>query len=259
LALSFGAHDDVVFAKAPLISVLCQIRFSPVLSLMSAVGAAGFQEVLRHDYPNFDPQQTASFAVTPEGVGVQRQAPVWRLGDADGEWLVGLATDFVALETVAYSDFSEFQSRLTQVLDAVQRTVRPSSSARIGLRKVNWITDEEIQATVDWKDRVRPELLGLAANHELPAEIDFAFSDVRFKDDENWLAIRYGLHPEKEKTFVLDMDYFTDRPYEVGVNPALTDLLRHYSDGMTSFFHWALLPGFLASLEPTSRNDEGVT
>ena len=277
MALKFIDHEDVVFRRAPLISVLCQIRFNPVLSLLSDVGVSGFQEALRGQYPHFTGEQSTAIAVQPnEGrsqIGVQQSAPIWRLADAENSWHVSLGPDFVALETPRYLKFNDFLDRLMVVLAALDRTVHPGDAVRIGLRKINVLTHPEVDEPKGWQGFLRPELLSLAGI-ELPGPINFSLSTVRVQDGVNHLRVNYGIVPaptfdqvpsrlveaaeegvssEEQRQFVLDLDYSSPVPYAIRRDDAMTELLQEFSDGMTSFFHWSIEEPMYRWLEPVPR------
>lgn len=257
VGLNFGEHDDVVFDHAPLVTVLCQVRFPPVLSLMTAAGIAGFQTALREEYPTLlPPERSASLELGPQSVGVEASAPVWKLRDASGQWTVGLAVDFISLESPSYTNIDDFLTRFGRVLRVLRRTVRPAESLRVGLRKVNFIQAPDPRQTASFLGIVRSELLGPLGVEQFPAPIGGYFSQLEFVDQDNVLVVRYGLQVQQDKPgFMLDMDYFTERPTEVGDAPSLMELLRHFSDGMTSFFHWGLDDRHKPKLGPRSRSE----
>ena len=256
MALRFCDHPDVIFDRAPLALVLSQVRFSPILSLMSEAATAGFQDSIRNEYPHFGREDQADVQVGAQGMAVRPNAPVWRFSDNTGNewsWRVGLAVDFVSLETVAYRDFGDFSSRWAVVLSALDRTLQPSASTRIGLRKINDFKHDEVQNPTDWTTWLRTELIGLAGASDSPVPASFTFSDTRYEDGENTLAVRYGLTEVGATTFRVDLDYFTDRPYSVAPSDGLLHLLRDFSDGITSFFHWILRPEMYEYLGPYER------
>lgn len=259
MGLEFGDHPDVVFGDAPLKTVLSQIRFSPILALMTSAGVAGFQAALRDDYPLFlDPVRSANVQVSSTSIGLEAPPPVWRLGDAERHWTVGLAVDFVSLETNQYTDIGEFLDRFGIVLAALRTTLRPSDSVRVGLRKVNFFKSPVSEQTTSLAGIIRPELLGPLAVPAFPAPIAGNASQLEFSDEENMLVVRYGLGSDDDQVgFVLDMDYSTERPYQVDGNEDIIGLLRYYSQGMTSFFHWAVEANHKATLKPRERAGSG--
>ncbi len=258
-ALSFGDHEDVVFAAAPLDGVVCQCKFQPVMSLLGDSGVAGFQEALRAEYPNYEKVMSTEVQISSSGAqSLANQAPVYRLKSADEAWTVSIAVDSVALETPRYTDFSEFLQRMNHVLKVTSRTLHPASTTRVGLRKINNLKHPEVETPQDWSRFLRRELVGILAVDTFPTGIEFSLADVRFRDEDNWMIVRHGLHPQAQLHYLLDIDYYCERPYEIEADGPLTDLLQHYSDGATNFFHWCLLPLMKEHLRPQPRDGKGV-
>lgn len=255
MGLEFTTHDDVEFARAPLTHVICQVRFSPVLSLLSQAGVAGFQTAVRRWYPRMEVERNADIKVGPEGFSIDQPAPIWRMLSQDGTWRVGLATEFVSLETPNYVNFDDFLERLSIVLDAVDRTVQPAPSTRVGLRKVNELRLlEGVDDATTWRRFINPTVLGLLQEETLPAALQTQWSETALSDADNQMVIRQGVRAELGLgTYVIDMDMFTERPYEVSGSEDLARLLLHYSDSMTSYFHWTLTDEAKQWLEPKPR------
>ena len=279
MALSFGKHPDVVFARAPLYSVLCQVRFEPILSLLSEVGIAGFAEGVRSRFPHYKAHFNTLIGVTPNGQGqsLSQTPPVWKFYDSEDQWrwCASVGPDFVALQTSRYHDFEEFLQQFTFVLDIFDLTVHPNDAKRIGLRKINILGHPDVATPRDWKAHLRDELLSLVGI-EMPGQVALSLSDIRLLDGVNELAIRHGVMPQrvlddimrsvdptdaripspemlpesakKEEAddgrpllYMLDLDYSTPVPYSIRGDEALAELLTEFSDGITSFFHLSLI------------------
>ena len=254
MALRFGDFEDVVLERAPLTNVLCQVRFEPVLSLLSEAGVAGFQEALRSDYPRFDTEQTTEVQFGNEGtLGVKQAAPIWRLTSDDDTWRVSLAVDFIALERAApYTHITDFTDHLRRVIEVLDRTVHPAASTRIGLRKINVLSHPDVAHPSDWVGLLRPDVLGLPSA-DLPVEPDVAYAIDRLKDGTAELDIRRGVLTEDPGEYVIDLDYWTEMPYDLSLTGGLFDLLRDFSDSMTNFFRWCLETPMYEFLGPTPR------
>ncbi|HUY86367.1 MAG TPA: TIGR04255 family protein [Acidimicrobiales bacterium] len=298
MALRFTDHPDVVFQKAPLVMVLSQIRYEPVLSLMSEVGIAGFQEGVRHLYPHIRGEQAGQLEIGGQldgskRIGFQQSAPIWRLTDEDAKWRVSLAVDFVALEAPQYRDFGEFLERLMFILDVLDRTVNVGDSTRIGVRKINLLTHPSIDSPTSWLQLLRPELLA-TAGAPLPGKVVQSLSETRLQEGLAQLTIRHGLIPkagaellassvdeirrrdasaisvppiaevsahtvaetQDATDFVLDLDYGTIAPYPARGGQDMAEVLKEFSDGITSFFHWAITPEYFEWLSPEPRRLE---
>ena len=254
MPLDFGEHDDVVFERAPLSLVLCQIRFSPILQLLTPAGVAGFQTGLRADYPNFlGPTRNAHVRMGPEEIDVKASPPVWKLADASHSWIVGVAQDFVSLETSKYTDMGEFLERLGTVVKVTKATLRPSDSVRIGMRKVNEINLPIAGHPESLVGVVKREMLGPLAVPGFP--VSGAAGQLELVDDDSQLVIRHGLavrQDAKPERYILDCDFFTERPYRIDRNEVL-QLVGQFSRGITDFFHWAIEPGYKDGLGPRKR------
>lgn len=254
--MQFVAHEDVVFRKAPLESVLCQVRFSPIYALLDEAGFVGFQEALRHHYPRTTTDHEVELAVDAKQTNVHRRAPVWRMQDDEGLWTVSVAIDFVSLETRRYSDFREFRERFATILSAVDRTLSPSKSKRLGLRKVNLFEHPDVTQHAEWTQYLRSELMGLVTDVGLPGRLAGAYSEAHIGDGRNGtLVVRFGPDTKEPLKFRLDLDYATQQPFSVSPRSSLLDRVESYSHSMTSFFHWSLKPSLYDYLEPHSRTE----
>lgn len=264
MTLQFGAHDTQ-FENAPLTTVLCQITFSPIYALLSPSGVAGFQDAIRGRYPTADVERSVAVQPGEEGIRVDQTVPTWRFSDDEG-WTVALSINFVALTTDSYLNFEEFIDRLNFVLDAVDRTLQPSDSSRIGLRKINAISHPDVQQPTDWAALIRPELAGLLAAPEMAGTLAGGSAEAQLVDgDEGILMIRHGVWNDLEDhdlakdlqkvdlRFRLDLDYFTHRPFAIKGSDDLSALLGDYSNSITSFFTWCLGPALYEYLGPVPR------
>jgi uncharacterized protein (TIGR04255 family) len=256
MALAFQDHPDVLFAKAPLESVLCQVRYSPVLALLDQAGVAGFQAALRSQYPELDQDAQATMTITPQGpAALQTSSPNWRMSTVDKKWRTSIGADFVALETSdaeGYS-FQEFWNRFEEVLEVLDRTVRIGSAKRIGLRKVNVLSHPDVASVKDWRGLLRSEVLGLSAAPDVPNPTT-EYAEIHFPDDEmGTLSVRHGVEPTDPAKYRLDLDYWTERVVRLGDPDRIKGLLSAYADSMTAFFHWCLEGRLYDYLEPRPR------
>jgi len=257
MALTFGPHN-VEFRAAPLTKVVCQVKFSPIYALLSSGSLAGFQDAIRKHYPKAEEKRNAEVRVGNREVRVDEKVPIWTFSDDDG-WMASVAIDFVSLETDRYLNFQEFIERLDLILDAARRTIQPTDTTRVGLRKINAIEHPDVKAPYDWADLIRPELVGLLGLNPSGGTVDGGAAEVRMQDaDIGTLMVRHGLWlaPDggADLSYHLDLDYWTDQPFRIRGGTDLSDLLQGYSDAITSFFTWSLLPKLYEYLGPGSRS-----
>lgn len=253
-SLRFAEHEDVVFRKAPLETVLCQVRFPPILALLDEVGVAGLQEAVRAEYPDTSSDHQVEFNVGPVNAQVKRSAPIWRMRTDPDRWTVSAAVDFVALETTHYGDWDQFRQRLEFLLAAVDRTLAPGRTKRIGLRKVNLFTHPEAKDAQEWVGLLRPELIGIAGL-ETPGTVALSFSEVHYQDNAGGtLTARFGPDREASSKFRVDLDYWNEDRFAIMPSSSLVHVLAEYASSMTSFFHWIITPRLKEHLEPVPRS-----
>jgi uncharacterized protein (TIGR04255 family) len=153
---------EVPLPKAPLVSVIAQVRFPMLLTARDPHRVAIFQEAIRDQYPHLD-QNT--IMVVPGGApnAANESAAVvhWRFADeaADFKWRVTLAQDFIALETRAYESRQDFMERLETILQTLGETLSPTYMMRFGMRYIDQIKGDQL-ARID--TLLRKEVLGVA-------------------------------------------------------------------------------------------------
>ena len=126
--------------KAPLIMVLAQVRFTPVLKMVDYV--PNIQEGLRkNEFPHYLPETIQEVTLGPkvEGVPSVRTLQRWIFGSVDGRHAVILTDDFLVLETSGYEDFPTFMKQFEEIVGIVQQVVKPQLIIRVGLRYVDFI------------------------------------------------------------------------------------------------------------------------
>ena len=258
--LNFGEHPDVVFRRSPLSSVICQIRFNPITSLLTEVGVVGFQEALRESFPEFSRHQEAEIGISDTETSVKRRVPIWRMSDDSGRWRASIAVGFVSLETRKYKEFSDFLERLMPVVSALDRTVHPGGSTRLGLRFVNQFTLPKEMKGQGWSALLDETLVGLLDGKGSIPKPENTLAETRFRDENgDDLVIRYGLPEDSTSKYLLDMDYFTSRNYTIASSSALFDTLMGYSRSLTALFHQCLTEDGYEYLQPKTERETMTT
>lgn len=249
--------DPIVFEHSPLVFALCQIRFGRVLGVADPAFVASFQQAMAAQYPiTFNERQIQLTSDGGDSEPFVRRAggqDVWRFVDADDQWAVVLAQDFVALEARTYERFADFKARLSLVLTALVEHIRPQFGIRVGLRHINEIRGDYS----NWAEVIRPELCGLLAADPFQRQAERAFYEVALKYPESYgLTLRHGLFPQGTSVepgteapdtdnpfYLLDFDAFRDmRPNEViPLDPeALCEEVGVFSRAIDRFFCWSI-------------------
>lgn len=250
----FGETPERIHLGAdPLAKVVAQVRFARVLSVREQSFVAPFQEAIRHAYPQFV-KETQQLAAPGAGGGFQlAESVLWRFADAEENWQVTLAEDFVALDCDHYSYRTDFMDRLAETLHAVGDHVKPVLTNRVGVRYIDRLSQPDTFTRLS--EFIRPELLGLAntplgagsAVNEL-TQAEFVTGQVRLRG--RWGHLPAGAVPDSSieeidsPSWVLDLDASNDNTAPFDPQDCSVQAERH-AGIVYGFFRWAVSDEFL--------------
>lgn len=254
MPLSGPLPPEVPLPKAPLVSVLTQIKFPTILSIgTNDSDVAAFQEKIRSIYPILEREQSFNLVMgSPAAPPEVRPGVIWRFRDLKSHWQVTLTPDFVTLEAFQYSSRADFSSRLENVLAAVQSTYAPSAALRVGVRYVDCIKPPHIDKI---EDLFHPAVLGIHKT-ELGKAADVNMTECLLRAEEGLIQCRWGLLPPgathdpgillppEGKSWVLDLDMFTNEqmPFDAA---ELSGIVRGFAGRLYAVFRWMIKDEFL--------------
>lgn len=226
--LSGGPPAEIQLPSAPLVRVIAQARFAPILAIRNPDKVASFQEAIRATYPVLQEERSQHIVIGPLGAPPAREEVIWRFGDREKQpqWRVTLSVDFVALETSAYASRVDFLSRLEHVVRALEQSFKPVQCQRLGIRYIDRMKGEAITRIAEL---IRPKILGIALpNEEPPLSLGGAvlhlMTEAALAAHEGQISARWGslpnnatydpnaLEPIDEPSWILDLDMFTTAP-----------------------------------------------
>lgn len=262
--LGLAEIERVVFARPPLILVVCQVRFAPVLSVTVPQFVAPFQRAIKNEFPiltQVTQVQVEMEVSADRSIEGRSLSPTWRFTDRSGTWTVVLAPDSFALETRRYTHFDEFIERLRRVLVALREHIQPEGGSRLGLRYINEIRAE----TGSPAKALRLEILGLLSAPEFGNRATLAIQEVQLQfSDAQSIHVRHGLLPEGTTVeprpgqsppagpfYLLDFDAFrTFSELELlPMNPETICLhVTEYHSAIERLFRWAVTDEYTRSL-----------
>ncbi len=256
----FGGEEveEVPLPSAPLVGVIAQVRFPPVLALGGELSAvAAFQDAVRDIYPVLRSETSAELTLSPELVALgQRAERIWRFVDLEANWRVSLASSFVSLDVANYTSRTEFLERFDQVLRALREKLEVKAIDRVGVRYVDRVLLEEGHPPLG--DLFRGEVLGLASSDLGSGKISQTVTDTLFQTDVGTLRARWGLIPggmvldplhgpaPDSPSWVLDLDMYSASDPREFVPREVTRLAGIYASRIYRFFRWAVSDEFLA-------------
>ncbi|MDP1948467.1 MAG: TIGR04255 family protein [Nitrospirota bacterium] len=259
--MRFPDSDRVIYAKNPLETVICQLRFPPILRI-DAESPFQFQEQLRATYPLFKERQfDAALSLPPEIKKVFGDDIPWAVKSGrlaydfyseDETWTVTLSNEFIALTSKRYSQWSDFKDRLLHAVDSLERTYQPAHFTRIGLRYRDVINRSKLNLKgVEWSALLAPHISGELGSvigknvqnvrKELLVELDNGMGNVR---------IVHGLtqRPDTdEPCYMIDSDFFVSEKMEVN---SAGERLNYFNREAGRLFKWCVTPQLHNAMEP---------
>jgi uncharacterized protein (TIGR04255 family) len=246
--------EEVPLKDAPLIRVIAQVRFPPILSIEKKDFVGSFQEAIREKYPILQPEQTQILVFGPPG-GVQPTVQqTWRFIDTAHSWRVSLAPNFMALETTAYSSRRDFLERLEHLLIAFDKSFKPQIIERFGLRYIDRLIGEDLQ---DISSLVKPEMAGLMGVefreyiHQTVNEYLFVIPNGSEQIIARWGLMPPGatfdpdaIEPVAESSWILDIDMSLSKSRDFNIEELRSEG-RCFAERIYTFFRWAVKDDFL--------------
>ena len=223
------AIEEVPLPRSPLVKVVAQVQFPPILSISDQKKVAAVQELLRDIYAYLGEHQVHHVTIPPGGEPNVSRDQIWRFSDDVNEprWRVSLGVGFVALETSNYTSRDDFLDRFRTVVAAVEEVFSPPEAARLGLRYVDRLSGEAMGRI---QELVRHEALGIlgpavACSPALGDSVIHLMADAQFAAQGNariqgrWGQVPPGvtydpnvIEPIDETSWCLDFDMFTTTP-----------------------------------------------
>ncbi len=251
----FPESERVVFKKNPLVQVICQLRFPPILAIVSKEPAE-FQEKVRTTHPLYEkglalPQEIAAIlaqlpiaAPVPEGI-------VHKFLSEDRTSEVDLTRDFIAVATTKYVRWEEFQATVRMAMAALESDYRPAFYSRIGLRYRDVIDREKLGiASRPWSELIRASLIGLVADSGIGGQVSSVQSQTQINlGSDEFLLLQHGSTPLPSggQGYAIDADFHTEAKR---AGNEVFDVLGRFNREAGNFFRWAITSELSAALEP---------
>lgn len=241
-------QEHHVFARNPLVAVVAQVRFHPILQVGPRV--AEYQDRVRSNFPAYEVRRAQNIQFAPSG-GVQVTAEDQHVFTNPREQTsLFLSTTALALESRLHRDRAVFQELMSTALASFLDLFRAFSATRLGLRYVNAISPKRIEA-----DLARPVSIEslLTEPFRSPPGSVTAGDDTRYSGevvsavrDQGFLALRFAHgSPVFGGPPIYQIDL--DRYLEGDVAPGdVTPLMRNFSDDIYTVFRSAAGPDLVA-------------
>lgn len=256
--MTFPDSDRIVFRQNPLQEVICQLRFPTILKI-SSQKPDSFQELIRQNYPHFDPSddiiklpaEITGIGSRITGRSVVEGNPIYKFAWEDGSRHISLNQDFVALTDNNYTKWHSFESEFFTVIEAFQEIYNPAFYNRISLRYIDVIDKSDLGLeNRPWSDLLNSELSGILKAQTVGNLVQHYTNDVRIDLTEvegACVHIRHGLlaNNQNPQIYVIDSDFFFNG--RIAKDNLQTTLLQ-FNRVAGNLFRWAISPELTESL-----------
>lgn len=256
--MSFPVSPRVVYGITPLVQVICQVRFPPILAIGSPEGPAAYQDRIRHTYPGYDRQdevsEEATWIAQRIGVSSKKSTVAHLFRTEDGNREIHLANDSLSLLESNYDRWESFFASFVEAREALEEIYKPSFYSRIGLRYANLIYRNDLGLDdVGWSELINTRLAGIFSDADIgPSVAELSSQALISLDHGDKVRLRHGLGRHTEGTtfgYMIDADFFTtDKKGVAGV----TDKLETFNRIAGQLFRWAIRDRLHQALKPQS-------
>lgn len=249
-------YERVHLPRAPLVLVLCQLRFNNQPALGERRTADAIRKRLEPHYAEVAEQNVteATFDLGAPGMAVKRQAAKnFILKSPDSPWWILLSPSVATLVGTTYSERHDFHDRISALRVALTEEAQISAVERVGVRYVARVDDADFLANLN--TYVRTEVLG-ATHLPLAAEsqLNETVSNTVIQQGPTVARVRAGMmppgvtpdpaiHPLDRPSWVFDIDTFNGdyRRADESVEGTAADLAH----GQYQLFRWLVTDEFL--------------
>lgn len=245
----FPDTPRIKYANNPLVEVICQVRFPPVLKIEAQLPDV-FQERIRAIFPVYN-ESTSLFAgleLPAELLQIVRGTlpPAFQKGPSaftteDGIWTLTLAKDFLALSTKKYERWDDFWQHLDPALTALRDVYAPVAYTRTGLRYRDVIRRSKLGLqNVPWRELLGHELAGELRDEKVGAAVRETATQtlIELSQYDAKVRLQHGLVVENgEPCYFIDHDLFTERRTE---HQDIYATLRFFNIEALKLFRWCI-------------------
>lgn len=258
----FPRVERVIYQKAPLVEVVCQVRFPTDLSIETQA-PVDFQKRIRGLFPILTTKKQAFLSTVPPEVAKAFEAvmppgankTIWQFKTEDDTHALELLKDNLTLMSHAYRRWEEFFHLFNESLRTLIELYNPPFFTRVGLRYRNMIQRSKLGLKdARWSSILKPYILGELGE---PGIDETQASEVartlvlQLPEKGASVRLQHGfamLEGCDEKSYLIDCDFFVERTEVTNVE----DVLGYFHNNAASYFRWCIEKPLHDALEPRS-------
>lgn len=249
----------VIYKHNPLIEVVCQLRFPPILKI-SHQEPVEFQDEIRFQYPLFEAtkaQLPSEISKIVQQFGLPLQSDTtYSFKSEDQRWNLSIAKDFIALNTSSYERYEQFKQRLEEALEVFERTYKPSFYTRVGLRYQDLIVRSKLGIEdKDWSELIAKRIASELHDPEISSSIQTIVKNLILKTESGQINLNHGLVNVKESqesseeiAYLFDADFYTEQKIEG--NGDVWNVLNQFNQSAGRLFRWSITDILHNAMQP---------
>ena len=260
--MPFPPSERIIFKKNPLVQVLCQLKFPPILRIDTEIPSQ-FQDLIRARFPlytvkpegNLDIPDNIAETIPPEILRSFNLGPVKQNHEfvsENGDLKINLTSSFVALTANSYERWESFSESLDVAIRAVTEVYSPANYSRIGLRYIDVIDRDELALEgTEWGQLLNVHILSLAGS-------EITAGHVINHNSEHLIALDNGTSVVKIRTkFVTDAEndnrkFLIDSDFSENNTTPIEDasaLLSYFNIRSSRFIQWCISEKLKSAME----------
>jgi uncharacterized protein (TIGR04255 family) len=252
--LTAAPPPEVPLKDTPLVRVIAQLRFPPILSIEDTKFVASFQEAIREEYPILQPVQAQNLIFNSENAVSSSTSTTWCFSDVDRIWRISLANNAVTIDTTKYVSRKEFLSRLEKLLNLLDERFQLSQIERFGMRYIDRVSGQNLHEITSL---IKPEMAGIISS-DLQEYMQQILHESVFvlPVEEALIAARWGIVPRNvtfdpysieainEPSWILDLDMSSTKEQSFNID-SLMQKANSFAARLYTFFRWVVNDEFL--------------
>lgn len=251
----FEPRKRVIYARNPLVEVVCVAQFPALLELRQNAPAA-FQRRIAKDYPFVDVNEVQQIVVGRAGGEKIEQPPpesTYVFSSPDRNWKVTLEGTRLGLTCLSYKEWPEFRRRFESALAVAQEIYEISLYSRFGLRYRDVIDREKFGLQeYRWVELVDQRVFGTFFFFSDDLDHDGGFNaSIELAIPPGMVRVQVGKVVNRETKrvgLIFDTDCFVERDMQLSVPElmAIADDLHAYTG---TVFHACITDKLHAALQ----------
>jgi uncharacterized protein (TIGR04255 family) len=248
--MPFPKVKRIIYKRNFLDTVVCQVRFPPILKIDTEAPAA-FQEEVRSLYPHLTEssellyvrvEASQSPAEDSQQIHGPRDTKNYEFASEDGRWKVNLTRNFLALSTKEYIRWEDFIGRFEKALKAFVGIYAPTSFTRVGLRYIDVIVRSKLGLEgVDWGELIQDYVSGVLVVGSVKGEVRSYENTFQVALEREGIvrviAKTVQSSESGEHCFVLDSDFFSNKRIK---HEEVFPVLSSFHGCALNLFRWCI-------------------